>query len=103
MSDRGMKKWAPYKALVEQEEAINKARSKEEFVEKPILSEDQMEEINNILVNYAGEILEIKIYKNKHIYRFVSKIHNIDVYEKKLIIEDRRAIYFKDLVSIKRI
>ena len=55
MSDRGMKKWAPYKSLVEQEKYLKKAHDDNEKIERPILSSDEMEEINEKLVNYSNE------------------------------------------------
>ena len=57
MSERGMKKWAPYKSLNEQEHYLNKLHKDNEKVEKPKISSDAAEEINEILVNYHGEEL----------------------------------------------
>ena len=46
MSDRGMKKWAPYKSLIEQEVFINKMRVNKSKIEKPILCDEEMDKIN---------------------------------------------------------
>lgn len=102
MSDRGIKKWAPYKALIEQEPAIvsmNKVRSK---VDKPILSEDQMEAINEILVNYQGEELIATIYKNGELITKEIIIKKIDPYERKIFLVERGSISLSDLVGLKR-
>ena len=64
MSDRGMKKWAPYKSLIEQEKYLNKAKQNSEKETRPQISSDEAELINEILVNYHGEELEILYWRN---------------------------------------
>ena len=51
MSERGMKKWAPYKSLNEQEDYLKKLHKKQEKVERPSISSDEADNINEILVN----------------------------------------------------
>ncbi len=46
MSDRGMKKWAPYKTLQEQWTTLDDVYESDERVEKPKLSNEEAEEIN---------------------------------------------------------
>lgn len=103
MSDRGIKKWAAYRALIEQDSAVNNMRDDRKKIERPILSEDQMEEINNYLINYDGQLCEISIYKNGEIRKIECHIFKIDPVDKVLIIEDRKRICLKDLVGIKNI
>ena len=55
MSDRGMKKWAPYKSLIEQDVYLNKMKKEKEKISKPIISSEEAENINEILTNYHGE------------------------------------------------
>ena len=64
MSDRGIKKWAPYKTLETQDFELKEHKEKEEKIEKPTISAEFAEEINEILVNYSGESLKIKYFKN---------------------------------------
>ena len=52
MSDRGMKKWAPYKSLNEQWDTLDALHEREERVERPTISNEVAEEINEKLVNY---------------------------------------------------
>ena len=67
MSDRGMKKWAPYKSLPEQEKYLKKLKEEQEKPVRPVMSSDEMEEINEILVNYAGEEVLITYWRNEKI------------------------------------
>ena len=103
MSDRGIKKWAPYKSLIEQDPAIIEMQRKRNKVDKPIISNEIAEEINEILTNYHGETLRIKIYKNGEIQFVETTLARIDPYERKLITPERKSIYLKDVIGIARI
>ena len=101
MSDRGMKKWAPYKSLNEQWSTLDKAREDEKLVEKPKISNEEAEEINDILVNYHGQELEFTYYKRGRLIREKGVIKKIDTFEKKIVLDNRTIIYLKDLVGLK--
>ena len=101
MSDRGMKKWAPYKSLNEQWSTLDRLHQDEEKVEKPKISNEVAEEINEILVNYHGQELEIYYYKNGYIKKEKSTIKKIDAFNRKLILDNQMIIYLKDLVGLR--
>ena len=103
MSERGMKKWAPYKSLIEQEKYLKKASQKNEKQERPQISSDEAENINEILVNYHGEELEITYWRNDKINTISSILVKIDPENKKIVLPERRTIYFKELISLERI
>ena len=103
MSDRGIKKWAPYKSLVEQDFTLKEQKNKVEKVEKPTISAEFAEEINEILVNYHGEELLIEYYRNGTIFSINDTIKKIDRYEKKLVLSSKRTIMLSELVSISKI
>ena len=103
MSERGMKKWAPYKSLNEQENYLNKLHTKNEKVEKPKISSDAAEEINEILVNYHGKELLITFFRNDKIQSINSIIKKIDAENKKIVLPDRKTIYFVELIGLERI
>ena len=103
MSERGMKKWAPYKSLNEQEKYLNKLHNDLQKEERPQISSDEAEEINEILVNYQGEELLITYWRNDKSNSVTSIIKKIDVDNKKIVLPDRKTIYFKELINIKRI
>ena len=102
MSDRGMKKWAPYKSLIEQDVYLNKMKKEKEKISKPIISSEEAENINEILTNYHGEELEVSYFRNSEILTEKIIIKTIDVVNKKLILLNRRVIYFKEIVSLSR-
>ena len=75
MSDRGMKKWAPYKSLIEQEVFINKMRVNKSKIEKPILCDEEMEKINYYLTQKRCKTL---IFSRKVSKIFISIVFYID-------------------------
>lgn len=101
MSDRGMKKWAPYKTLQEQWSTLDDIHESEQLVEKPKLSTEQAEEINDKLVNYDGEELEFYYYKKGRILKEKSTIKKIDAFERKIYLTNGVVISLKDLVGLR--
>ena len=102
MSERGMKKWAPYKSLNEQEDYLKKLHNKQEKVERPSISSDEADNINEILVNYHGEELLIEYWRNDKINTVSSILSKIDPVNKKIVLPLRKTIYFGELIRIKR-
>ena len=103
MSERGMKKWAPYKSLNEQEDYLNKLHKKQEKVERPSISSDEADNINEILVNYHGEELLIEYWRNEKINAVSSILSKIDPVNKKIVLPLRKTIYFSELIRIERL
>ena len=100
MSDRGMKKWAPYKSLVEQTPSLEGTYQDFKKVDRPKISSDVAEEINEILVNYHKQELKIKYYKKGRIFETVSSLKKIDVLNKKIVTSNDITIYFIDLLYL---
>ena len=100
MSGRGIKAWAPYKSLKEQWETLDDVHEQEEKVEKPTISSEEAEEINELLTNYHGQQIVVEYYRNGKILKEECSIKKIDSFEKKLYLVNRKVIYFKELVSL---
>ena len=103
MSERGMKKWAPYKSLNEQENYLNKLHQNQNKVEKPKISSDEADNINEILVNYHGEELIITYWRNDKINTVSSILKKIDPINKKIVLPERKTIHFNELISLERV
>ena len=88
MSDRGMKKWAPYSSLIEQATCLEEMKYQRNKIAKPILTEDQMEKINFALQSYRkGQYVNIKFYNDGYLYIINTIIKRIDLENRKLILE----------------
>ena len=103
MSERGMKKWAPYKSLIEQEKYLKKAHDRNDKPVRPQISSDEAEEINEILVNYHGEELLISYWRNEQINTVSAILKKIDPENKKIVLPDRKTILFSELISVERV
>ena len=103
MSERGIKKWAPYKSLIEQEKYLKKAHQNNETIKRPIISSDEAESINEILVNYHGEELNISYWRNEKINTISTILVKIDPVNKKIVLPERRTIYFSELINLERV
>ena len=97
--DRGMKKWAPYKSLIEQGAALNKLRYQKNKIEKPKISNERAEEINSILSFYDNETLAIKYFKDGYLYWIDGKLDKIDPLFTCLEI-NKHTIAFKDIIAV---
>ena len=68
MSDRGMKKWAPYSSLIEQATCLEEMKYQRNKIEKPILTQDQKDKIEYALQSYQkGQIVKIKFFNDGYI------------------------------------
>jgi hypothetical protein len=96
---RGMIKWAPFQSLKEQTIYLHEIENNRKKVPKPILSEDQISEINYSLTTYNNEVVVIVYYKNGFIKQIKGRIKKIDPTFKYLLVEDIK-ISFNNLLDI---
>lgn len=96
---RGMIKWAPFQSLKEQSIYLHEMEKNRKKVPKPILSEDQMSEINDSLTYYNNEVVVVVYYKNGFIKQIKGRIKKIDPTFKYLLIEEIK-ISFDNLLDI---
>ena len=100
MSDRGMKKWAPFSSLIEQATCLEEMKYQRNKIAKPVLTEDQIEKINFVLQSYKkGQIVNIKFYNDGYLYVVSTSIKRIDLENRKLILE-KGKLDFSNLIDI---
>ena len=98
--NRGMKKWAPYKSLNEQADFIKKMYYDKHKIERPKISNEVAEEINNILANYNNEILQITYYEDGYVYTIENSIYKIDIINKRIYLDRTSFIGFENLLNL---
>lgn len=101
MSDRGMKKWAPYKSLVEQGYSLNELSKNNKKVDKPKISLEMAEEINEVLCEYHGQEVVVGYYRRGEILEVITTLKKIDTIEKRLVLPDKSVIKFSELVYLR--
>lgn len=100
MSDRGIKKWAPYQSLREFGEEIKNNKTRRKKVDKPIISSDIKNEINEVLVNYHNETLVITYFDNGEIKQVETKIKKIDCNNKSIKIDNNKIIKISNIIRL---
>ena len=99
MSDRGMKKWAPFSSLIEQSTCLEKMLYERNKIEKPSISQDKAEEINRILSNYHKQEVVITYYFDGYLYTIKTRIKNINLNEKCLYLPEGK-LPFGEIIEI---
>lgn len=100
MKDNTMKKWQPYKSLIEQEIELKKMRFNRDRIEKPILFDDKLEELNYKLQNYNGEMITIQYFNDGYLYNKTCKIKRIDPIYRSILLDDNSKLSLEDIVDI---
>lgn len=101
MRDRGMIKWMPFNSVVNTKYIVNSIEKEKRKISKPILSEEQIAEIeNNILESFINKVpLSFKIYQGGYIFEFIDIVTNIDSAKKIIILNNHKKIYFREIIS----
>jgi len=97
MKQRGMVKWQPFASLPEQAGYIQKVLYDIKKIDKPILSDDQLEELNWKLnaLSQTKEWVKITYFYDGYLYLVEGFICKIDFFKQSIIIEnDGKRDYF---------
>ncbi|MDQ0233270.1 YolD-like family protein [Metabacillus malikii] len=99
IKDRNMKKWAPFKSLPQQWEAVSNVFEAENKMEKPILDEYEMEAINDSLRSSLeqNQPLKFKLYNKGYMVSVPGIVSKIDPFNKQIQIigSDGNVMYIK--------
>ncbi|HCY7291278.1 TPA: YolD-like family protein [Staphylococcus aureus] len=85
---RGMKKWLPMATIPEQYERLEQYIQGQNKIEKPLLSEDQIENINDTLASKMidNTLAKIQYFANGYIKSVQGIIHKVDTLDSVLYI-----------------
>lgn len=83
---RGIVKWQAFKTMPEQYEQLEQYIQDQNKIEKPILDDDQLNELNNTLIfkMYNDPSIELRYFENGYIKTKVGYIHKVDVHNGQL-------------------
>lgn len=100
--DRGIIKWAPFDALVGFKTNIQDMIRGKNKQERPLLSEDQLSELNQTLhsIKRQEDICLISYYEAGQIKSITSKLMKIDAIQKEIILEYKFNLKVTDVVNI---
>jgi hypothetical protein len=101
--DRGMIKWQPFDSITSTKKMCYDILKERNYETPPILSEDQLEIIEETILNsyYNKDKVKIAYYYNGSILNKETKIKYIDKIKKQIICSDAHIIHFKQIIKIK--
>ena len=103
--DRGIIKWQPFNSVAPSKEIIYNLSKKRQKISKPILSEEQLQDIQSTLLEAYTNGLKVYIeyYKNGIINKIEQIIKKIDIDHHCIILTNNNYIYFNQIIKIKSI
>lgn len=101
MHNRNEVKWNPFNSLMNGNKIINELASTQTKCAKPILSEDQLNEISKTLIESltTKSKINIKYYENGNFYNLEGIINFFDKFNKYIIITNKK-IYLNQIINI---
>ncbi len=101
LRDRGMVKCAPYKSLPEQEDYLEKMEEEKNKVDKPLLSDDELIELDTKLSTYNREDrISIEYYDYGFIKTVDDYLDYIDTINKRIVLKNRMSIPVSNVLSL---
>lgn len=101
--DRGFIKWMPFDSVVPTKNLLKSLSSEKNIMKMPTLSEEQIvsNEENLLRALHNKEEVKIIYFKNNKIYRLTTKLKEIDIISKKIILASNNHLYFSQIISVK--
>ena len=98
-----MSKWAPFNAVAPGDDMVSDVLKRRYVVKMPILSDDQITEIENKLINsYNNQVkISIKYFRGGRYYLREGIVANIDVLGRKIALNDEYNLFFSQIIEIK--
>ncbi len=99
---RGMMKWQPFKSLSGQYQVLEEHRRQKEKKEKPELSDDEIEDINNLLISLSrGDSVDVTYFDEGQILHVIDSFVRCDPIERRLILNGKK-VPFDNLLGVSR-
>lgn len=101
--DRGMMKWAPFYSVMSEDE-VRSTIKKKEIQPKPELSEDQIMELENLIVEAynSKNIVELTVYDNGKFIKKSGIVTKLDSTHKAIYL-NKKMIMFNNIINFKYI
>ena len=95
-------KWQPFNSVIAGGKLVNEILNVKNLKKMPTLSDDQINEIENKLINSKNNETEIKIkyFKKGKYLKTTSIIKRIDIINKKVILNNDYSIFLTQIIEI---
>ena len=100
--DSGMVKWMPFNSLMNGRIIVNNLLDEKSKIKMPILSDDEIGEIENNIINayYTQNKIIITYYKNGYLLKTKSLIKKIDYTRKIIYLDNNINLLFRQITNI---
>lgn len=101
--DRGIMKWAPYDALVGYQPMLSEMRYRLGKKDKPVLSDDALEELNRQLQEaiMTKQEIELRYYHDGYVRFTFGTVKRIDYVKKQVILSTWEKFLAEDIIEIR--
>lgn len=101
MSNRGMIKWQPFNAVAVGDKMIDDVLRRKNKIVKPILSDDQIIELETKIMEslHNKTKIKLKIFSNGKLYLKEGYIENIDIISKNIVFNDNKKVFFSQIID----
>ena len=101
MNDRGMIKWQPFESLISSKEVVNSILKMKNEVNKPILSIDQLEKLNELILKsyYNQAKIVICYFKSNQIYKITGTIIEINPNMKIITLNNQIKLHISQIFA----
>ena len=103
MNDRGMIKWQPFNSVIPSSYIIKCLEEEKKRISMPILSEDELNDLNNQIITayYQKEPITIYYYYKKKFFKITDIITKISSSNKLIYLEKGLKLSPNQIVKIK--
>ena len=96
---RKMIKWKPFNTLLKYKDILDIERNRS-LIDKPVIMEDRIIKIDNILKDVnENTLVKVKYFNKGVLFYITGNIKKVNEIEKYILI-DRFRIYFRELIKI---
>jgi len=96
---RKMIKWKPFNTLLKYKDILDIERNRN-LIDKPVIMEDRIIKIDNILKDVnENTLVKVKYFNKGVLFYITGNIKNVNEIEKYILINNTR-IYYKNLIDI---
>lgn len=102
MHNRDNIRWAPFNSVINGNDVIKEIREEKSHFKKPILSEEQIADLEERIIISYNEQSEIDIihYRQGKAYKLHGKVTKLDSNTKKITINYKNDIFFGNILKI---
>lgn len=99
---RKMVKWKPFNTLLKYKDILDIERNRS-LIDKPVIMEDRIIKIDNILKDVnENTLVKVKYFNKGMLFYITGNIKKVNKIEKYILINNTR-IYYKNLIDIEAI